>query len=282
MKPSRSQIVMSIPSARAVALLAFAAPALAQGQLNDTGQLACYNGAVVSGTVSIGTPDPDVAGSGVQDCTQGSAAADALGKIVKTGASTAPGRDYTKIANDGSELPASAFLGGHPADWACTRDNLTGLVWEIKTDGEDAVPDRFLRDKDHTYGWYDTHPAAHGGHVGNRGSDTCHGTLPDNLCNTSAFRDAVNALAGADRLCGATDWRMPTGKELQSLVHYGAASGPYIDVPWFPNTGNGDYWAGNTYAADASSAWGVFFGYGSLTPLGKSFRQQVRLVRGGP
>ena len=86
--------------------------ALAQTvRLNDTGQTTCYDATASTGTMSSGTPDPETAGFNEQDCTRGAAAADALGRMVKFGASTAPGRDYTKIANDGSELPASATLG---------------------------------------------------------------------------------------------------------------------------------------------------------------------------
>ncbi len=48
---------------------------------------------------------------------------------------------YTKIANDGSELSADAILGTNPKNWACTKDNKTGLTWEVKTD------DDGLRDK---------------------------------------------------------------------------------------------------------------------------------------
>lgn len=165
----------------------------------------------------------------------------------KVGASSAPGRGYTKIANDGSELAAGASLGTGASDWACTRDNITGLIWEIKTD------DSGLRDKDWTYAWYDTDTSINGNNSGSTGSNTCNSTLPSNLCNTTAFRDAVNT-AG---LCGATDWRLPTGKELQSLVHYGASAAPTIDGTWFPNTVSGYYWSGTSYAPSASNAWNV-------------------------
>jgi hypothetical protein len=62
--------------------------------------------------------------------------------ITPTSNPTLPTEGYTKIANDGSELPDSATLGTNPTDWACTKDNKTGLIWEVKTD------DGGLRDKD--------------------------------------------------------------------------------------------------------------------------------------
>ncbi|MBP8283259.1 MAG: hypothetical protein KAX46_05010, partial [Chromatiaceae bacterium] len=55
------------------------------------------------------------------------------------------GFSFTKIANSGNALPAAAALGSGANDWACTRDNVTGLTWEVKTN------DGGLRDQDWTY-----------------------------------------------------------------------------------------------------------------------------------
>ncbi|MCX7556904.1 DUF1566 domain-containing protein [Xanthomonadaceae bacterium JHOS43] len=244
--------------------------------LNDTGQITCYN-YTSTGTVAPATPDPETAGFNAQDCTRGAAAADAMGKMVKIGASTTPGRDYTKIANDGSELPASAMLGSGPTDWACTRDNLTGLIWEVKVNNP-----AHLRHYEHRYAWYDTNTAINGGNAGSTGGTGCNAPLPGNFCNTSAFRAAVNALAGANRLCGATGWRMPTWLELQSLVDYGAGAAPYIDATYFPNTNfSNAYWTGDNYAPNASRAWVVYFNSGHIIGSNKGLSHAVRLVRGG-
>jgi hypothetical protein len=254
--------------------IVFSAPASQAQHLNDTGQIICYNASAATGTVSPATPDPETAGFDEQDCTQGRSAADALSTLTKVGASTVPGRDYTKIANDGSALPASATLGSALGDWACTRDNVTGLIWEVKVNSASH-----LRHVGHTYSWYDTNPAINGGNAGTPGGIGCNGTLAQ--CNTTAFRDAVNAQTGANRLCGATDWHLPTANELQSLVHYGAAAGPYIDTVWFPLTANSVYWSGANYAPDASYAWNVNFYNGYLGADVKTLNLHVRLVRGG-
>jgi hypothetical protein len=165
-------------------------PASAPAQtvrLNDTAQTTCYNNSASTGTVAAATPDPETTGFEEQDCTRG-AAADALGRMVKIGDSTAPVRDYSKIAGDGSVLPASATLGSNPGDWACMRDSITGLVWEVRTTSG-------LRSQDHTYTWYDTNGAVNGGTAGTETGTGCGGTLPN--CNTTAHRNAINALAGA-------------------------------------------------------------------------------------
>ncbi len=247
----------------------FSLPASAQ-RLNDTGQIVCYNDTASTGTVSPGTPDPETAGFNAQDCTRGAAAADALGRMVKIGGSSVPGRDYSKIANDGSVLAADAMLGSGPGDWACTRDNITGLIWEIKTD------DNGLRDKDWTYTWYDTDGNINGGNAGTEAGTGCNGTLVG--CNTTAYRDAVNLLSVG--LCGATDWRLPTGGELWGLVDHGLNSEPTFDVVWFPVV-VWNSWSGESVASDPSFAWMAGFDGAGLYPQPKSFPRQLRLVRGG-
>ena len=50
---------------------------------------------------------------------------------------------YTKLDASGSALPDSA------TEWVMVRDNVTGLIWEVKTD------DNSIHDKDNLYTWYD-------------------------------------------------------------------------------------------------------------------------------
>ena len=77
------------------------------------------------------------------------------GTVTKTSGATA-GFDCTKVANNGSDLEASATLGLNATDWACTRDNVTGLLWEVKTTSG-------LRSQDHYYTWYNSDASTNAG-----------------------------------------------------------------------------------------------------------------------
>ena len=265
-----------------VALLLALPPAAQASRLNDTGQITCYNDTANTGNVSPSTPNPVDPGFEDQDCTRGAAAADVLGVMTKQGASSTPGRDYTKISNAGNDLPANATLGFGANDWACTRDNVTGLVWEVK-----VFDIAHLRHVNHTYTWYDTNGAVNGGNAGDIGSNTCNATLPSSQCNTAAYRDAINALAGPARLCGATDWRLPTGFELLGLVDFGPGAPPTIDATYFPNTFPNAHWTGVNVASSGvggfpSRAYGVIFNGSGLQGVIKAFSgAAIRLVRGG-
>ncbi len=253
-------------------MLAFSAIASAAG-LNDTGQNLCFdalNAAVACGAAVGGD-------SGVnprQDGRYGRDAAAAAGQQTKAG-SGAMGFDYSKVANDGSLALPNANLGIDPTEWACTKDNVTGLIWEVKT----ATG---LRSQSYTYNWYSDDSATNNGDPGVLGSgQTCGGTLiPPNYfgCNTRSYIAAVNAAT----LCGASDWRLPTYRELLSLVHAGN-TGPAIDAVMFPNTSSTVYWTKNTSAAVASSAWYVDFDWGRGAYINKGGVEfAVRLVRQAP
>ncbi len=87
-----------------------------------------------------------------------------------------------------------------------------------------------LRDWSWKYSWYSSNSATNGGNSGGTGGiASCNGTLPGGLCNTEALVTAVNAAA----LCSYTDWRLPTYRELFSLVHFGVHD-PSIDTSYFP------------------------------------------------
>ncbi|MFT4195178.1 DUF1566 domain-containing protein [Ottowia sp.] len=98
--------------------------------------------------------------------------------------------------------------------------------------------------------------------------------------------DAANTAAISYHRCGYTSgWRLPTVRELLSIVHRGIASGAAIDGTYFPDTqaGYADmYWTANAYAPASARAWQVGFTYGGTHASDKTdpyHRSYVRLVR---
>jgi len=237
--------------------------------LPDSGQTVCDDGTHVMAACSLNNTS-DAAPLPRQDGRFGRDPKAAAGTLVKIGAGAA-GFDYTKVGNNGSDLAAAAALGVNPADWACTRDNVTGLTWEVKT-----ATNTDLRFSGHTYTWYSTDATTNGGSAGVTGANTCNATLPGNLCNTQALVTAVNSAA----LCGASDWRLPTRRELFTLVHLGV-SNPSIDPTYFSNTPASGFWSASSYVPSPTGAWDVGFFDGFTFGNGKGNNSYVRLVRGG-
>ena len=168
-------------------------------------------------------------------------------------------RSYTKLGYGDVVLPNSAT----PEDgWVMTRDNVTGLIWEIKTD------DGTIHDKDNSYTWCDTDTTTNGGLQGSCGSGT----------DTEDFIDAVNSEGFGDH----NDWRIPTVQELSSLLNGSTSSpNPIIDKDWFPNTLSSLYHTSTTYYYPYSVSWFVDFSSGRVDNYQKSLSRQVRAVRGG-
>lgn len=160
------------------------------------------------------------------------------------------GFSYTKLASDGSELPSSA------PNWACVRDNLTGLVWEIKTD------DGGIHDKDIYYRW--------GGKTA-RGSG--FGTY---YSDWDVLVDGSNNEA----LCGSTEWRVPSRAELESLVNFGAYL-PALDDGYFPY-GSSTTWTSSAAPTTEEGAWTVNFSNGFTGFSPRTNSNYLRLVSAPP
>jgi hypothetical protein len=193
------------------------------------------------------------------------------GQLPKIGDGAA-GFDFTKISNSGNELPATATLGSGPNDWACTRDNVTGLIWEVK-----VTDSTHLRYQGNWYTWY--FPDSPDGNPGRQNGGICVGSD----CDTTGFLEAVNA----EGLCGASDWRVPTRRELQGIVNYGRANFA-IDPEYFPNIYPGDsgFWSSSVFAQpDFGQAWMVglqlHFSGGSALSYERDSRGSIRVVRDG-
>ncbi|MCH8532103.1 MAG: DUF1566 domain-containing protein [Saccharospirillum sp.] len=180
----------------------------ASGQINDSGALRCFAPWVNPITGAVSALD-------ITDCSSQTAIAGQDGLVgrdasapTKLGAGSG-GFDFTKLDSSGQPITDGS---AH----SCVRDNLTGLIWEVKT----------TSNRNERYVW---------------------GT------NTGSALGSVNAHVATTNnagLCGLSNWRLPTATELFGLVDfdkpYGvtvAASADSvieqylsIDVDYFPNT----------------------------------------------
>ncbi|MEM0911715.1 MAG: DUF1566 domain-containing protein [Pseudomonadota bacterium] len=182
--------------------------------------------------------------------------------------------DFTRLNNNGDPVDVDTD------DWACVRDNLTGLVWEVKT-----LEVTSLHYANQLFTWYQ---ADFNGNVPgelNLNSTSCN--ISSQTCNTQFFLNAVNQQG----LCGFFDWRIPTHTELQSILHYGKQEIPLVDTDFMPNWGdeeNGALWywtrqssADGLSSEEARNAWAFDFNSAVDNVLAKSNQARLRLVRAG-
>jgi choice-of-anchor C domain-containing protein len=170
---------------------------------------------------------------------------------------------YTPIGTTFVGLALIILLPFAPSAQAADCVKVGSLTWEVKTDNGG------LRDKDNTYSWFAGNgPIQDSG--GNAGTP-CNGAAP---CDTFRYIQAINA----QKLCGYSDWRLPTLAELKSLVN--TDEQPTIDPVKFPNTRAGAYWTAGTQVNNTGAAWYVGFDNGQPEAGGKDWGLYVRLVRG--
>lgn len=92
-----------------------------------------------------------------------------------------------------------------------------------------------------------------------------------------AWADAAAAAAGYIH-CGIdAGWRLPTRRELLSIVHHGA-SAPAIDSDAFVDTASAAYWSADAYALDPAQAWAVDFDDGDTLHAAQGESHLARLV----
>jgi hypothetical protein len=151
---------------------------------------------------------------------------------------------YTKLDANGNELEPCA------AQWAMVRDDVTGLVWEVKTD------DGSIHDKDDKY-------------VLRKAQES----------DLDARLDFIKRL-NDEQFGGQSQWpwRLPTIKELHTLANKGNYN-PAISAAYFPNTIGTAYWADTDHTANGvDDAWYDDSGYDNYHD--KSNSCHVRAVRG--
>ena len=185
------------------------------------------------------------------------------GQLPKIGAGVA-GFDLTKLDEDGAALPADA------SEWSCVRDNVTNLVWEIKSDNSSD-----FRHMDFTFSWRNPDSSENGGASGSINEGACFGIS----CDTHAYVQAVNTTG----LCGASDWRVPSIEELLSIAHFGALDFRNIDTGYFFDMPSEtmSFWSSTTVARNSSEAWAKNFTvpFPGTTSIEKSRGLFLRLTR---
>jgi hypothetical protein len=143
----------------------------------------------------------------------------------------------------GDKLPASTPNSRFKDNGNGTlTDNKTGLIWKQCLEGQD-------------------YPG-------------CSGQVYGYDWN-GALEEAANS-----NFAGSSNWRVPSIRELESLVETGC-SGPAINAALFPNVYSGEHWSSSPASGNPQSAWTVNFGSGYS---GVSYRYSygaLRLVRGG-
>ena len=139
------------------------------------------------------------------------------------------GFSFTRLNSDGSEYSGNGDYGTDP--WSCVLDNVTGLIWEVKTN------DNTLRDRDEGFTWYD--------------SSTAEGTPSDQ--DTADFVEYLNEnteVNSGNGLCGQSNWRLPTVQELVGISDFSNYE-PVVDTSYFPNARTGAFeWS---WTADLNS-----------------------------
>lgn len=210
-------------------------------EVPDTGQTKCYDGE----GVEITCPPP--------------------GDPMAQDGSYVHRMSYKKLGYGGVELPDDA------EEWLMVRDDVTGLVWEVKQNKDDSADCDNPNDADNQYTWYDSDLLP---------DETAAGTQGDGVdtFDTEQFIQALND----KNFGGFSDWRMPTIKELDTIVDLESYH-PAIDKGVFLNTRLSGYWSATTFAGNTFFAWRMYFhlgndyGYDS----GKSGSYYARAVRSG-
>ncbi len=141
------------------------------------------------------------------------------------------GFSFSKISATGEKLTLDAPV------WACVKDNVTGLLWEVKTAENANSNYRFAE--------------------------------------TEKFVQAINS----QKLCGASNWKIPQIQELQGIVDYSVPlPNSNIDVDFFPNSTNQIYWSATPYTKNSADIWAIYFNDGRVFEQDKNTNAAIRLV----
>ncbi|MFD1384503.1 DUF1566 domain-containing protein [Rhodanobacter aciditrophus] len=198
------------------------------------------------------------------------------------------GFSFTKIDSTGRKLKSSV------EDWDCVLDNVTGLMWETKKNGNGTLGES-LHDADDGFTWYFDNSHSNYQTLVNSGaipeigsgvsSGSPEGTTPNSCygytvsttstnCNAHYFMNRVNEVG----LCGYNDWRLPSTNELMSIVYYRSIVPTLtidaLEESFFPKDDSvvrSKFWTRSPYNDPDSDdrAWSVVFRDTSSTTRGK-------------
>jgi len=237
------------------------------GQLNDTGILQC----AAPGANQQACPQSELPG---QDAETGRDVLAAKGSLTKQGAGIG-GFDFTKLDAAGNVMPVQDQQWNDEGNeeegtrWSCVRDNVTGLMWEIKE--SDPEHPRYAG---HVYRWWLDGEEFNGGFPDYNSTGRC----PFGSCDTQTYLNWINQ----NGLCGFTDWRIPSVAELSSIAVLSNVM-PAVDTLYFPDISNTQvrFFTNQSLAKDPSRAWYVYFSDASASFTNKGDASHVRVVRGG-
>ncbi len=166
------------------------------------------------------------------------------------------GFSFTKLDANGVPLfNQNALYINSP--WSCVKDNVTGLIWEVKTNTAG------IHNKNNLYQW---------------GGLTAIG-LDHPERQGTYYNDWNNLIqeSNNEMHCGINNWRVPTVGELGGIVD-NSVNNPSIDINYFPNTISGWYWTSTPDASNQDTALVIRFDANQLNNLARNFPIYVRLV----
>jgi len=189
-------------------------------------------------------------------------------------------------------------------------DNETGLMWEKKIQYDFVISAANVHHADRAYGWYGScslngnkrcQPTAAAAMLctsnaegGTTGCDEC--LAGEGTCSTPDTIWAFAAALNSAQFAGYSDWRVPTRRELESILDLTDSTSPMVDVAFHGAScaaacvditdpacsctpDNSFYWSASINPTFSLTEWMVWFYNGAVAAQGGG-GEHVRAVRG--